>query len=293
MHVVEQEQTRTEIIKRLQESVILVDMLTEADILERRLSKVKDLEERLQEVDEMAERIQGVIEEELGKEEVDKLREEEGDLKHEQQVEGMTERVVKKSVRRIEANEDEVDELEEQIKRVFLKGLLLEEEVAEVMQKSEKEGTDESQLDDGLREKLRQMEKEWQDEVEEKMSDVGGTSSVVAYQKVERRTKKIVTIVEERVPRQEEMEDGQVQSGGISEETLEKGGAWHETEIPGYITQRKATERLQAEDPSQVADKDVWFILFDRPPYKAVYKPPGTVCYCANSFTPLLFSLVL
>ncbi|XP_045901680.1 uncharacterized protein LOC123968783 isoform X1 [Micropterus dolomieu] len=276
MHVVEQEQTRTEIIKRLQESVILVDMLTEADILERRLSKVKDLEERLQEVDEMAERIQGVIEEELGKEEVDKLREEEGDLKHEQQVEGMTERVVKKSVRRIEVNKDEVDELEEQIKRVFLKGLLLEEEVAEVMQKSEKEGTDESQLDDGLREKLRQMEKEWQDEVEEKMSDVGSTSSVVAYQKVERRTKKRVTIVEEREQRQEEMEDGQVQSGGMSEERLEKGGAWHETEILGYITQRKVTERLQAEDPSQVADKDVWFILFDRPPYKAVYKPPVT-----------------
>ncbi|XP_044063520.1 uncharacterized protein LOC122881404 isoform X14 [Siniperca chuatsi] len=277
MHVAEQELPREKVIERLQETVILVDMLKEADFLEKRLREVKDLEERLQEVGEMAERLQEVIEEELGKEELDKLREEEGDLEQEEriQVEGIIETVLKKSVRRIEAKEDEVDELEEQIKQVFLKGLLPEEEEAEVMQESEKEVTDESLLDDSLREKLSQIEKEWQDEVKEKMSDVTSASSVIPYQKVERRTKKRVTIAEERGQKQEEMEDVQVQAGVMSEERLGKEGTWRKTEILENITGRK--ERLRAEDPSQVANKDVWFTLFDRPPYKAVSKPPDSV----------------
>ncbi|XP_070767718.1 uncharacterized protein [Enoplosus armatus] len=259
MHV---ELTSEEVIERLQEAVIVVDMLKEADVLKRRLREVRDLEERLQEVDEMAERLQEVIEEELGKEEVEKLREEE-----EEQVEGIAKTLVKKSVRRIEANDDEVDALEEQIKRVFLKDLLPEEEEAEVKQESEKEATDE-------RERLHQIEQEWQDEVEEKMSDVASTSSVVAYQKVERRTKKRVIVVEERGQKQEEIDDVQVRAGVMSEERLEKEGTWRKTEILEEVTERKVTERLQADDPSLAADNDVWFIVFDRSPYKAVFTPP-------------------
>ncbi|XP_018543577.2 uncharacterized protein LOC108890900 isoform X12 [Lates calcarifer] len=271
----EQELTRKQVIQGLQEKVTLVDKLMEANLLERTLREVRDLGERLQEVDELAERLQEVIEEELGKEEVDKLREEEGggDLEREKQiqVEGITERVVMKYVRRIETEEE--DELEEQIKQVFLKGLLPEDEEVEV--RSVEVVTDESLLDDSLRDKLRQIEKEWQDEVEEKFGspDVVGTTSVVAYHKVESRTKR-VTIVDERGQEEEDIEDMQVQAGVTSEERLEKRETWRETELLEEGTEREVTERLQAEDQSQVEDKDVWFILFDRPPYKAVFQPP-------------------
>lgn len=276
MYVAEQQLTSEEIIESLQETATLVDKLRERDILERRLREVRDLEERLQEVDEMAERLQEVIEEELGKEEVDQLREEEGDLEREVriQAESTTETVLKKSAQRIETKEDEVDELEDQIKQVFLKGLLPEEEEVEVKQVSEKEVKDRSLLDDDLREKQCEIEKEWKNEVEEESgsSDVAGSTSVAAYQKVERRTQKRVTIVEERGLGCEEMADVQLQAVVMSEERLVKEGTWRQD-----ITERGVTDRLQPEDPSQVAEKDVWFILFDCPPYKAVFMPPGKV----------------
>lgn len=267
MYVAEEQLTNQEIIERLQETVTLVDKLQEMENLERRLREVRDLEERLQEVDEMAEKIQEVIEEELGKEQVDQLRKELGDL--EQQAEAVTEMVLKKSVRKIKIKEDEVDELEDEIKQVFLKGLLPEEEEVEVEQVSKKEGTD--GFSDSLREE--KIGNEMTNEVEEKSdsSDVAGTMSVVAYQKVERRTKKRVTIVEERGLRQKEKEDVQLQTVVMSEGTMRQAGT------VGDITERELTERLQPEDPSQVADEDVWFILFDRPPYKAVFKPLGKV----------------
>lgn len=281
MYVAEQQLSSEEIIESLQETATLVDKLRERDILERRLREVRDLEERLQEVDEMAERLQEVIEEELGKEEVDQLREEEGDLEREVriQAESTTETVLKKSAQRKETKEDEVDELEDQIKQVFLKGLLPEEKEVEVKQVSEKEVKDWSLLDDDLREKQYEIEKEWKNEVEEESgsSDVAGSTSVVAYQKVERRTKKRVTIVEERGLGCEEMDDVQLQAVVMSGERLVKEGTWRQTEIVEEITERGVTDRLQPEDPSQVAEKDVWFILFDCPPDKAVFIPPGKV----------------
>ncbi|KAM6936089.1 uncharacterized protein PEZ65_006329 isoform 2-T2 [Lycodopsis pacificus] len=266
-------------IERLQESLIS-DELTEMGVLERRLREVRDLEGRLLEMDERAERLQEVIEEELGKEEVDQLREEEGDFEQEKQVEGITETVSRKSVRTTETKEEGVDELEEQIKQVFLKDLLPEEEEeeeeegAEMKQEREKEVTDESLSDDRLRGKLT----EWRDEVEEELksgsSDVTSTTCVVAHQKVQLRTKKIVTIVDERGPRQEEMEGVQVQHGVVLEERLEKERTRLQTEILEEITEGEGTERLQAEHRAQLADKDIWFILLDRPPHKAVLKPP-------------------
>ncbi|KAM7420588.1 hypothetical protein PAMA_015018 [Pampus argenteus] len=276
MHVAEQELT----IDRLQEMVILVDKLKEADLLERRLREIRDLEERLQEMDEMAELIQEVIEEELGKEEMAKLREKEGELAQEEvkEVEDLTETVEKKSVRWMKIKkEDDVDELEEQIKMVFLKGLLPEEEDTKVKQESEKEMA-ESLLDDSLSEKLHQIEKEWQDEVEQKFGspDVITTTSVVAYPKVEQSTKKRVTIVEYRGQQQEDMQNMQIQSRVISEQTLEEEKIWCKTEILEEITEREITERREAEDQFHVEDKDVWFVLFDRPLYMAVFKPPVT-----------------
>ncbi|XP_041798225.1 uncharacterized protein LOC121610272 isoform X2 [Chelmon rostratus] len=273
MYVAEQETTTVEVIERLQETVTLVDTLREADVLERRLREVKDLEERLQDMDEMAARLQEVIEEELGKEEVDKLREEVGDLEQEElfQAGFITETVVKESVRRVQTKEDEVDELEEQIKQVFLKGLLPEEEEAEVKRRSEKEVTEESLVDDSLRETLQQTEREWKNEVEERSgsSDVTVATSVVAYEKAERRIEKTETVVEEREQRQGEMEDVQVQAE--SEERLQKEVRWRKVEV---LEERQVTERLQPQDAPQVADQDVWFILFDWPPYKAVFRPP-------------------
>ncbi|XP_056237233.1 titin-like isoform X5 [Seriola aureovittata] len=278
----EQELTTEEVIDRLQESVTLVDKLIEAEVLERRLREVKYLEERLQEMDEVAERLQEVIEDELGKEEVDKLREEEEqELEREKQMhmEGRTVRVGKKSVRMIETKEeDEVDELEEQIKQVFLKGLLPEEEEVEVKQESEKEVTAETLLDDSLREKLRQIEKEWKNEVEEKLGspDVAGTTSLITVQRAERRTMKRVTIVDERGQQLGDVDDMQEQAGVISDERLEKQELWRKTDLLVERTLREVTKELQAEGQSQVEDKDVWFIVFDRPPYKAVSKPPVT-----------------
>ena len=280
MYVAEQELTDEQVIERLKENVTLIDQLTEMHILERRLKEVRFLEERLQEMDEMAEIIEEVIEEELGKKEVDKLRDEERDLELEEQIQarGIAKAVVKKSVKRIQ--EDEVDELEEEIKRVFLKGLIPEEEEAEVKQESLEEVKDESLLDDILTERLRQIEKEWQNEVEEKSGSsdiVTTTTSVVAYHKVEHRTKKRVTIVDERGPRREETEEVRVQTGVMSEESLEKEDKWRKTEILEEITETKVSERLQPEVKTKVADNDVWFILLDRLPYKAVFIPPGTV----------------
>ncbi|XP_031708477.1 uncharacterized protein LOC116386431 isoform X4 [Anarrhichthys ocellatus] len=273
MRVAEQKLT----IERLQETLIS-DELAEMDVLERRLREVRDLEGRLLEMDERAERLQEVIEDELGKEEVDRLREEEGDFEQEKQVEGITETHLRKSVRTTETKEEGVDELEEQIKQVFLKGLLPEEEEeeegAEMKQEREKEVTDESLSDDRLRGKL----KEWRDEVEEKLksgsSDVTSTTCVVAHQKVQRRTKKRVTIVDERGPTQAEMEGVQVQHGVVLVERLEKERTRLQTQILEEITEGEGTERLQAEHRAQLADKDIWFILLDRPPYKAVLQPP-------------------
>ncbi|XP_041843135.1 uncharacterized protein LOC121641205 isoform X3 [Melanotaenia boesemani] len=238
------EVTTKEVIQRLQETVTLVDKMTEVDVLEGKLREVRGLEERLQDVDEMAERLQKVIEEELGKEEVEKLRKEE---EWEQQGKGITKVVVRKSVRKMERTDEDEDELEEEIKRVFFKGLLPEEE-----EESETLVTQENLLDESLREKLRQIEKEWQGEVEEKFAspELAGTTSVVAYQRVERTAKKRVTV-----------EDGG-QSGGT---VLDK---W---EIAEERTQKEVTGRGQAEDHVQMEDEDDWFELFHRP----LYKPAG------------------
>ncbi|XP_068614416.1 uncharacterized protein [Brachionichthys hirsutus] len=254
IYITEQVPTREEAIERPQEMVI--DEMTEIDVLESELKE--DLEQMLQEVNEMAERLQGVAEDELGKEEVDRLREEE-------LARNITEMVLKRSVRKIETKEEEVDELEDEIRRVFLKGLL-PEEGDEVKQESGKLVTDQSLSDEGLHERLWQVDKKCQKEIEEKSgsSDIAGTVSAAAYEKVERRTKKRVTIVEEIGQKQEETQDVQVQAGVMSEEGIEDR-TWCQTETQGEAVKVTAT--------SQGTDKDAWFSLFDRPPYKAVLTP--------------------
>lgn len=148
-----------EVIEKSQETVALVDMLGERDDLERRLREVRDLEERLQEVDEMAEILQGVLEEGLGKESVDQLKgEEDEESRLQRQAVVTTEMVIKRAVQTIEMKEDEVDELEDEIKRVFFKGLLPEE--VEANQEGSDEVADSSLLDDDLRKMLYQTETE-------------------------------------------------------------------------------------------------------------------------------------
>lgn len=249
--------------QELQETVTLVETLREVKVLESRIREVKDLEGRLQEVDEMAEKLQKVIEEELGKEEVDKLIEEERYLEQGEQLKGRTEVLERRTVKVTEKNEGDLDEdeLAEQIKKVFFKGLLPEEEEE---QEAEIRTTQEGLIDDSLREKLRQIEKEWQEEVEEKFGspDVAGISSVITYQKVESRTSKKSIIVEE---------EG---SSGVVLETQELVEEKTETEV---------MDRSRAQDRDQMEEKDDWFKLFHRLPAKAVFKPPGKVCWCVNS----------
>lgn len=278
MYVAEQEWTNKEVIERLQENVVLVDMVTEREIIERKLMKVRDLEERLQEVDDIAAMLQEVIEEELGKDKIDKLRvevEQEMQLK----AEAMTDEVLKKSVQIIE--EDEVDELEDRIKEVFLKGLLLEEGEVEMKQEGKNELTEDSQSGEGLREKFSRIEKEWKSEVEEKSGspDVAGNTFMVKHKKVEFRTMKPVYIVEERGMKQEKEGYMQLQTSVTAEEGFVK----KETAIEVDFIDREGTQRLQLVDPAHVADKDVWFTLLDSSPYKAGFKPPGKVCLPESS----------
>lgn len=241
--VVKQEETTEQVIERLQKSVILIDTLTEIEDLEGKLRKVRDLEERLQEAGEVSERIQRVIEEQLGQEEVERLRAEEGDLDHV---------VLQRFMKRMETDEDEVDELEEQIKDVFLKGLVPEEE------------NELNQLDGSLRTKVREIQKEWQEEQRKfDSSDVSGATSVVILQKVERRDGKRVMIVDE---------------SGESNGMLEKQ------------TQREVTERRHFGNPVQEENEDEWYLLFYRPP---VFSPSGTVCYSMSHFDLLLIFLML
>lgn len=290
MRETEQEETKEEVIERLQEVMILVDALREVEVLEERLREVKVLEERLQEVDEVAERIQEAIEEELGKEEVVKIRQEEVE-----QIKDLVETVVEETRKEMETSEDvEVDELEEQIKQVFLKGLLPEEAQEERVQQQESETVviDEGLNDDeGLRERLHQIEREWQKEVEERFKslspDSTGTSSVVEIQKVEWRTKGRVTIVEESWEHQGEMKGEQV-TGLVTEERLPTEEIWSKIEVVEERTEREVIlEEHRGEEMVEVNmqrslldDKDVLFVFLDRSPYKAVFKPPGKVCPC-------------
>ncbi|XP_019728383.1 uncharacterized protein LOC109517586 isoform X5 [Hippocampus comes] len=258
-----QELTDEEAIERLEEMVMMVEKLEEMEELERKLKKVRDLEERLQEVEEMSGRIQEVIEEELGEQEVAKLEEEQ--LQKESKA--ITQTVLKNSVRIVRnTNEgDEYDELEEQIKEVFLKGLLPEEDSAQ-------KGKDEHLFDYSLREKLRQIEEEWKDEVEEKLSfPPANTSSQVAYQTVV-STKKRVTFVDQNPQRLDAMEDRLLKI--ISEKTSQNGEIGLKTEIVEERAEREVTEVESGS--SRDNDKDTWSLLFDRLPYAPIMKPSVT-----------------
>lgn len=178
-----------EVIEKLQETVALVDMLGERDDLERRLREVRDLEERLQEVDEMAEILQEVLEEGLGKESVDQLKaedDEESGLQRQAVV--ITEMVIKRAVQTVAMKEDEVDELEDEIKRVFFKGLLPEEEEVETNQEGSDEVADSSLLDDDLRKMLYQAETEGNLKVENRtaVETIVGENSGKAKDEVQR-----------------------------------------------------------------------------------------------------------
>ncbi|XP_035020391.2 uncharacterized protein LOC118114199 isoform X4 [Hippoglossus stenolepis] len=56
----------------------------------------------------------------------------------------------------------------------------------------------------------------------------------------------------------------------IKEKEEEEGDVETEVQVEVITSEREVTERPQTE----VEDKDVWFMLFDRPAYKPLYKPP-------------------
>lgn len=250
--VAEKQETTEDVIKKLQEMVVLVDVLRERDDLERSLGEVRDLEERLQEVDERAERLQEVLEEELGKEVLDQLMEVEDKDSDLRQAVIITEMVKKRAVK--ELKEEDIDELEDEIKRVFLKGLLPEDEEVGTHQDSKREVTENILLDDDLIKTMDQIQTEGNGEVEDRTGslDLDRMAPAIVDQKVEQMTKKTVTIVE--TP--EVMFEGH---GQTQDRPGERG---------------VFTERLQPVDSSQ-ADTHVWFTLFDSLPRKAVFKPPG------------------
>ncbi|XP_057689636.1 uncharacterized protein LOC130914452 isoform X3 [Corythoichthys intestinalis] len=254
--VKEEELTEKEVIERLQEMVMMIDKLEEIEDLEKRLRKVKDLEDRLQDVEEMSDRIQEVIEEELGEHEVAKLKEEE----IQKESKAITQTVLRNSVMRVKnMNEgDDRDELEEQIKEVFLKGLLPEEDDSE-------KGKIEHLFDYSLREKLRQIEDEWKDEVEEKNSS---SSFQVAYQRVV-KTKKKVAFVDQKPERLDAMEDALLNI--ISEKNFQFAEVRLETKMLEERAKKKVTE--VKDGSSRDKDKDIWSMLLDRVPYTPFVKP--------------------
>lgn len=248
--VAEKQETTEEVIEKLQETVALVDMLRERDDLERSLREVRDLEEILQEADGRAERLQEVLEEELGKEVVDQLIEVEDKESELRQAVVITEMVTKRAVKQLE--EEQVDELEEDIKKVFLKDLLPEDEDVGAHQESREEVTENSLSNDDLRQVAYQIEAEGKSEVEDRTAslDLERIAPAIVYQRVEQVTKKTVTIVE----KPEVMFEGD----GEMQQRLEERVAF--------------TEGLQPVDPLK-ADTDVWFKFFDPSLYKAVFKP--------------------
>ncbi|XP_068180211.1 uncharacterized protein [Antennarius striatus] len=281
MYMTEQVPTRQETIERLQEMVTLIDKMTEMELLEQQLKEVNDLEQMLLEVNDMAEEVVDAVEDELGKEEVDRMKKEE-------LAKDVVKTVLERSVRIVETNEEEADELENEIRRVFLKGLL-PEEGDEAKQESGKVVTNESLSNEGLQERVWEVDRKWQNEIEEKSksSEITSTVSVAAFEKVERRTKKRVTIVEEIGKKQEETEDVQVQAVMSEEGTEDR--AWCQTEAQREAVKITATH--QSEDPSQVTGKDAWFRLFDRSPYKEVFIPATIMEYAqmdeGEIFTPV------
>ncbi|CAG12036.1 unnamed protein product, partial [Tetraodon nigroviridis] len=108
----------------------------------------------------------------------------------------ITEMVKKWAVKQLE--EEEVDELEDEIKRVFLKGLLPEDEEVGAPQESKDEVTGSSLFDDDLRKTMYQRETEGPREVEDRTDslDPDRTTPAVEYQEVEQTNKKTVRIVE-------------------------------------------------------------------------------------------------
>lgn len=267
----DEQEAESDVIVRLQETVTLVDKLIEADALDKRLRDVRDLEERLQEVDDIAGRLQEVIEQELGKDEMEKLieeeqREDEEDIKKGKQmvVEGKTKTIVSRSVKTIGIEkEDEVDELEEQIKQVFLKDLISDGEGLEV--KSKTEVTSKTKLEYSLR-----NEEEGEPE-KTGSAGVMGPALAVTHQKVVHRTTKRVTNVGERPQNQEYEEEEQLQSMVIAEKMI--------------TIQELQEDRAEGEDVQRHTDEDVWFILLDRLPYKAAFQPPGNAHRCVTTTT--------
>ncbi|XP_034030936.1 uncharacterized protein LOC117514535 [Thalassophryne amazonica] len=275
VYLTEQDLT-TEVIERLQETVTFVDKWREGEVLERRLMEVRDLEERLQEVDELAERLQEVIEQELGEEEVADLRKQEEDLLHKQTKEGeaVSRMVVENTVQMMQTKEEEVDELEEQIKEVFLKDLSDEEERS-LKEEREKEVTDESSVNDELSEMLHLIEREWQGAGKVEQDFMPGSSDVAAfaagYTKVEKRAKKKVMIMDERGQQLKPITEEQVESVVLTGGSLENE-IWPNAELLAGKTEEEVTEWHQRQ--SEVDNKDVWPILFDRFPRMAVFKQP-------------------
>ncbi|XP_046884093.1 titin-like isoform X5 [Hypomesus transpacificus] len=308
----EEPRSREEVMERLREGVVLVDKLREVEEVEERLREVLELEARLQEVDQLEGRIQEVLEVELrakeaeeekegvaseeeGKAEVvgEEDQEEEGrvEIREQEEVvepmdigeEGEKEgEVLKepedtrqqredqsdKEVEKMDLGEDEEeveslkemvkteDELEEQIKEVFLKGLLPDGAQDEERQMLQGEGT-------------------------------GGisTCSVSEVKRVERRTRKRVTIVEESWRRQGEIEEGQWQTSKVEKQeegvvvtnwvgVVEEGTLGQEVNVEERYEEEKSMDRSMPQ--AQRADEDDWFVLLDRPPYLAVPIPPAS-----------------
>ncbi|XP_015257385.1 PREDICTED: uncharacterized protein LOC107102539 isoform X13 [Cyprinodon variegatus] len=231
-----QEDTTEQVIERLQRSVVLIDALAEMEDLEEKLKKVRDLEERLEETGEMTEKILRMVEEDLGQEEVERLKAEEGDL---DQV------VLEKYVKRLETIDDDEDELGEQIKQVFFKGLIPVEE------------NELNQLDDSLKEKMKKMEREWLEEVQETFDAAGvsGATSVVTLKMVEHRGEKTVTVIGE---------------GEKSDGNLEQ------------LTQREVIEMPDYGNPLQRANDDEWYLLFYRPPTQVIASPSDESKYLSS-----------
>ena len=116
--------------------------------------------------------------------------------------------------------------------------------------------------------------------------------SVSEVKRVERRTRKRVTIVEESWRGRGEMEEGQWQTRKVEKREEEVAVMnWVGVVVEGKLRQEVNGEEGYEEGKSmgrsmpqaQRADEDDWFVLLDRPPYLAVPIPPGLCLLFSSS----------
>ncbi|KAG7273249.1 hypothetical protein CRUP_001345, partial [Coryphaenoides rupestris] len=248
--VVEQTLEEDEVVEKVMEQTLVEDEVVEQTLEEDEVVE-KVMEQTLEE-DEVEEKVmeQTLVEDEV----VEKVMEQ--TLEEDEVVEKVMEQTLEEDKvvdKKLGANE--VDELEEEIKHVFFKGLLPEDAETEGRHpQGDTETTDECVKDEFG--KTGQIEEEWQEEVEERLKS-GSEDDTTRVRVSQRWVQKTVS-----VSWQQQVETKL--SGSLLEE---------EEEMRGRTVERETRTTSGLTTLVEDQEEDGWFRLFDRFPYKAVHKP--------------------